>query len=50
MTKDYGGKRGGKKKKERKKQKVEMWQVVSETCERVDVREIRKINDSCAYE
>ena len=43
---DYGGKRG-EKKKERKKKKVEMWQVVSETCERVDVREIRKINYSC---
>ena len=30
---DYGGKRG-EKKKERKKKKVEMWQVVRETCER----------------
>ena len=43
---DYGGKRRGKKERKKKK-KVEMWQVVSETCERVDVREIRKINDSC---
>ena len=31
---DYGGKRRGEKKKERKKKKAEMWQVVSETCER----------------
>ena len=37
----------GEKKERKKKKKVEMWQVVSETCERVDVREIRKINYSC---
>ena len=33
MTRDYGGKRRGKKERKKKK-KVEMWQVVSETCER----------------
>ena len=39
------GKKKGKRKE--KKKKVGMWQVVSEMCERVDVREIRKINYSC---
>ena len=33
MTRDYGGKRRGKKERKKKK-KVEMWQVVSEMCER----------------
>ena len=47
---DYGGKRRGKKRKKEKKKKMEMWQVVSETWERVDVREIRKINVSCTYQ
>ena len=40
---DYGGKR----EKKKEKKKVGTWQVVSEICERVDVREIRKINDKC---
>ena len=51
MTKDYGCKRGGKKGKKKRKKKKGMWQVVNEMCERVDVRQIRKINVSytCQY-
>ena len=36
----------GEKKERKKKEKSGKWDM----CERVDVREIRKINDSCAYE
>ena len=47
---DYGLWWQERKKKERekgKKKKVGMCQVVSEMCERVEVREIKKINYTC---